>query len=188
MKEKRHLTPEGLLEIVKLKASLNLGLTDTLKLAFPYISGTSRPLVENQQIAHSQWVAGFTSGGEAGHFQVTFSGNRYKGLAFKINQHDRGAGGLELLMRSLIEYWGCGYYYTSQRRGDFKVIKFLHIIEIIIPFFKDNPILGVKALDFEDWCLVAKKVEAGVHKTPEGMIEIENRKSRMNTGRKYLEF
>ena len=58
MKEKRHLTPEGLLEIVKLKASLNLGLTDTLKLAFPYISGTSRPLVENQQIAHSQWVAG----------------------------------------------------------------------------------------------------------------------------------
>ena len=46
---------------------------------------------------------------EAGHFQVTFSGNRYKGLAFKINQHDlnpRRLAGVfdELLMRSLIEY------------------------------------------------------------------------------------
>ena len=62
MKDKQHLTPEGLLEIVKLRASLNLGLTDTLKSAFPNICATPRLQVTDQKIAHSQWVAGFTTG------------------------------------------------------------------------------------------------------------------------------
>ena len=54
MKDKQHLTPEGLLEIVKLRASLNLGLTDTLKSAFPNICATPRLQVTDQKIAHSQ--------------------------------------------------------------------------------------------------------------------------------------
>jgi hypothetical protein len=33
---------------------------------------------------------------------------------------------------------------------DFKVTKFSDITEIIIPFFINNPILGVKSLDFKD--------------------------------------
>jgi len=90
-------------------------------------------------------------------------------------------------MISFIEYWGCGYYYSSLERGDFKVTKFSLITEIIIPFFKENPILGVKALDFQDWCLVAEKVVAGVHKTPEGLSEIRKIKNRMNSGRKFTD-
>lgn len=178
MKDKQHLTPEGLLEIVKLRASLNLGLTDTLKSAFPDICATPRPQVVDQKIAHSQWVAGFTTG--EGNFQVKFSNGCYNGLVFKLNQHDRE----EQLMKSLIDYWGCGYYYPSEGRGDFKVTKFSHITEIIIPFFKENSILGVKYMDFEDWCLVAEKIKKGVHRTPEGMAEILRIKNRMNTGRK----
>ena len=38
---------------------------------------------------------------------------------------------------------------------DFKVTKFSDITEIIISFFINNPILGVKSWDFKDWCLVA---------------------------------
>jgi hypothetical protein len=53
-------------------------------------------------------------------------------------------------MVSFIEFFGCGYYYPSEGRGDFKVQSFSSIKEIIIPFFKKNPILGVKALDFQD--------------------------------------
>lgn len=109
MKQKQHLTQEGLLNIVKLRASLNLGLTDVLKSAFPDICATTRPQVTDQKIPHSQWVAGFTSG--EGHFQVAFAKNRYSHLTFKINQHDRD----EHLMKSLIEYWGCGNYYPSEK-------------------------------------------------------------------------
>lgn len=116
MKDKQHLTPSrsaGLLEIVKLRTSLNLGLTDTLKSAFPNICATPRLQVTDQKIAHSQWVAGFTTG--EGNFQVKFSNGCYNGLAFKLNQHDRD----EQLMKSLIDYWGCGYYYSSEGRGGF---------------------------------------------------------------------
>ena len=126
MKQKQHLTQEGLLNIVKLRASsraqrgspartfgtaqdLNLGLTDVLKSAFPDICATTRPQVTDQKIPHSQWVAGFTSG--EGHFQVALAKNRYSHLTFKINQHDRD----EHLMKSLIEYWGCGNYYPSEK-------------------------------------------------------------------------
>ena len=68
--------------------------------------------------------------------------------------------------------------------GDFKVTKFSHITEIIIPFFKENLILGAKSKDFLDWCLVAEKIKKGVHRTPEGVAEILCIKNRMNTGRK----
>lgn len=178
MLKKEHLTDEGLLEIVKLRASLNLGLTEALKLAFPDIGVINRPIVIDQKVPHPQWMAGFTSG--EGNFQVVIKDGQYKGLAFKINQHERD----EQLIRSFISYFGCGNYYSGNGRGDFKVTKFRDISSIIVPFFKENPIVGIKSLDFEDWCLVVQKVEVGIHRTPESALEICKIKGRMNTGRK----
>ena len=63
IKSKKHLTPEGLNEIVSIRASLNLGLTPALKIAFPDITPVSRPLVEDKRISDLYWIAGFTSGG-----------------------------------------------------------------------------------------------------------------------------
>jgi len=45
IKSKRHLTVEGLQEIVNLKASLNLGLSDDLKAAFPNTVPVFRPKI-----------------------------------------------------------------------------------------------------------------------------------------------
>ena len=39
---KEHLNKEGLLKIVSLKASLNLGLSEQMKLAFPNVIPTAR--------------------------------------------------------------------------------------------------------------------------------------------------
>ena len=86
---KEHLTMKGLQKIVSLKASINLGLNDELKAAFPDTVPTLRPLVEsmkiiakakssvNYEIPHTtpasgspqwmkvgQWMAGFVSGGK----------------------------------------------------------------------------------------------------------------------------
>lgn len=98
MQQREHLTVEGLQEIVNLKASLNLGLSNTLKAAFPNTIPTLRPLVENQKIPHSQLVAGFTSGC----FLVALNNGKFKFLLFKITQHSRD----ELLMKNFIEYLG----------------------------------------------------------------------------------
>ena len=48
--QKEHLTNEGLLKIVAIKASMNLGLSDDLKVAFPNIIPPERPLVETKTI------------------------------------------------------------------------------------------------------------------------------------------
>jgi len=54
MQRREHLTTSGLQEIIKLRASLNLGLSDELKAAFPKIIPANKPKVENQIIPHPQ--------------------------------------------------------------------------------------------------------------------------------------
>ena len=49
-----HLTMEGLKKIISIKASMNKGLPDGLKEAFPDIIPVARPLVKNQSIPDPQ--------------------------------------------------------------------------------------------------------------------------------------
>jgi len=65
----------------------------------------------------------------------------------------------------------------------FKVTKFSVLNEIIIPFFIKNPILGVKSLDFNDWCLVSDIVNKKEHKLEEGVLKIIETQRGMNRGR-----
>lgn len=50
VKGKEHLTPEGLQKIVNIKASINLGLSEKLRVAFPETIPVARPLVIDQEI------------------------------------------------------------------------------------------------------------------------------------------
>jgi hypothetical protein len=49
-----HLSAKGLQEIVNIKASLNLGLSDSFKTIFPNTLPVTRPLIENITIAHPE--------------------------------------------------------------------------------------------------------------------------------------
>lgn len=62
MNNKEHLTDSGLNQIVSIKASVNKGLSDELRGAFPQCIPVMRPIVANAQIPHPKWIAGFTSG------------------------------------------------------------------------------------------------------------------------------
>jgi hypothetical protein len=53
IKEKEHLTMEGLRKIVAIKASMNLGLSYELKAFLPGIISISRPLVNNSVVPDS---------------------------------------------------------------------------------------------------------------------------------------
>jgi len=66
---------------------------------------------------------------------------------------------------------------------DLKITKFSDINDIIIPFFINNPILGVKSLDFKDWCLVSEIVKKREHKLEESSIKIKDIQRGMNRGR-----
>jgi len=50
IQNKDHLSREGFKKILSIKASMNLGLSDELKLAFPDVSPVSRPLPLDKSI------------------------------------------------------------------------------------------------------------------------------------------
>jgi len=54
MHRKGHFTSEGLQEIINIRASLNLGLTMSLKEAFPDTLPVVRPLVKDQIIPYPE--------------------------------------------------------------------------------------------------------------------------------------
>jgi len=115
---------------------MNNGLSSELEAAFPDIVAVSRPKVEFTEIPDPNWLVGSAPYGGEGSFFVAIIKSKTKKrgyqvcLKFSITQHTRDAE----LMRSFIEYLGCGrleeYHQDSVQ---FTVTKFSDISEKIIP-------------------------------------------------------
>ncbi len=184
VKNKNHLTQDGLNKIISIKYSMNFGLGNELKLAFPDINPIIRPKISNNLIQNPNWLSGFVSG--EGNFTVNITNSKTKVgkqvmLMFNISQHSRDAE----LLQNICNYLECGKYYPSSKRkeGILTVTKFSDIDLKIIPFFKDYPVIGIKSLDFEDFCKVKELMKSKEHLTKEGLKKIEKLKSIMNTKR-----
>jgi len=192
MQRGEHQTYVGVRDIVKLKSALNLGLTDKLRKEFDITSEEEKAAalykgeLGNEQLSiNAQWIVGFTSG--EGNFMI---GLRKEGklgkipqLRFQLTQHSRD----EELFRRLALYFGCGKVYVRNSNGrqavEFTVQNFSEIIEIIIPLLRDNPIMGIKALDFADWCAAGEIMKVKGHLTQEGLDQICKLKALMNQER-----
>lgn len=59
MNNKEHLNKEGFNKILSLRASLNLGLSEALKLEFPDVTPAVRSKVFTQDIPNPNWLTGF---------------------------------------------------------------------------------------------------------------------------------
>ena len=181
-----HLTLPGLQKIVAIKASMNWGLSDELKESFPdqLLTPTPRSLVINQNIEDPNWLAGFTAG--EGSFLCTIYKSKTKlgkavTLCFKLTQHARD----EKLIRSLVEYLGCGKVYVYKEVVEFKITKLDDLSEKIIPFFQRTPIKGVKLLDYLDFVKVIELMKNKDHLTRSGLDEISEIQAGMNQRRKF---
>nr|QDG01242.1 LAGLIDADG endonuclease [Scytalidium sp.] len=185
--DREHLTPEGLRKIISIKASMNNGLSEQLKEAFnTYGDGiipAVRPIKENVHIDNPQWLAGFSSGEGSFGVKIRNSKDNSKAvveLIFQINQHVRD----KQLITYIAEYLGCGNIYKhSVNAVVYRVSKRSDLTEIIIPFFEKYPILGIKALDFKDFCFISELIKNQVHHNKEGIDQILRIKSKMNSGR-----
>ena len=176
-------------KIVAIRASLNRGWTSVLKASFPNIVPVTRPSVVNNQVPHPQWIAGFTSG--EGCFIIKTSVNRKSKLGygvqllFQITQDGRD----ELLMGSLVTYFGCGRVVKNVEHNlnkvNFHVTKFSDIRDKIIPFFRQHNILGEKLYNFEDWCRAGEIIKNKEHLTKEGLDQIFKIKAGTNKGRSF---
>ena len=164
---------------------MNRGLSGKLKSAFPGVVPVVIPLVENQKIEDPHWLAGFASAEGCFYINILKSQSSSIGfqviLVYVITQHIRD----ENLIISFIEYLKCGYIKKAKTKPNelkYVVTKLDDIVNIIIPFFQKFPIIGVKELDFSDWCKVAELIKNKANLTKDGLDKIHQIKAGMNRG------
>ena len=214
IENKEHLTVEGLNKIINIKAAMNPlggGLSDFLKNEFAHLkiyspahgveipdiceANSSLNLVSGayavEKIPDPNWISGFVTG--EGSFDANITKTTSKlgyrvQLRFRISQHNRDVKLMELIAKYLV-----GFYYNKDKiykypKQDAVCLNVSSLSEInnkIIPFFKQNPILGAKSIDYLDWLKIAKLMNNGKHLTIDGLEEIRNIKSKMNSFRNY---
>lgn len=182
---KEHLSKKGFTKILSLKASLNNGLSSQLDTAFPDIIPQFRPEVLTQPIKDPQWVAGFTEGDGCFNVSVRKSNSTKSGvqviLRYQVTQHIRDS----VLVHNFVEFFGCGNHTVRSNKiaCDFVVSKFSDICKIIIPFFDNYPLFGVKAQNYADFKKAAEIIKVKGHLTDSGLEEIQKIKVGMNSGR-----
>ena len=197
IKEKAHLTEEGLLKIVSLKANLNKGLSKELLEAFPNIEILDRLEYKFKGIPDPLWVSGFATG------DSTFSVSIEKGTT-KLGKRVRLIFGTCLHIREKDLLIGISKYFNnlylssneinkenSIHCNESKNIALLQIKSIsdinkkVIPFFTKYPILGIKSLDFEDFKKIAELVKNKEHLKIDGLNKIMKIVDRMNLDREW---
>jgi hypothetical protein len=184
MNDSKHLTKEGLNEILSLKASMNKGLNEKLKKDFNIVA-IQRPLVESSARLTDDWLAGFVEG-EACFLCLVRKNLKHKigyqvTLSFTLGQHIRDL----ILITKIKDYLGLGIIYknnsvvilTITRKSD---------IDNLITILKGK-LLGAKLQDFvrSDFVKIQEIIDSGLHKSNEGLENILKIKNRMNKGRKY---
>ena len=183
---KAHLTVEGLNQIVNIKASMNLGLSNMLKSVFDGYTPVERPVINYNVILDPNWISGFVSA--EGNFDVRIPSTNSKlgyrvQLRFRISQHSRDLK----LMEKIVEYFGSGkiYKYGGKSAVSLTIVDFTDITNTIVPFFNKNPIIGIKFYDYLDWCKIHSLMNNRSHFTVEGINSIRKIKSGMNIGRSF---
>lgn len=182
MKNKKHLNPNGLQEIINIKATSNLGLNNTIKESFPNTSPVVRPVVVPRDIS-PYWMAGFVSGD--GGFNIALGrvrvGSNRRGirLFFIITQHVKDTR----LINSFKEYFNCGGFISSKNAIVYRVTDQVSVSKVIIPFFTKYNVQGKKYDDFTNWVKISNLIDNKEHLTQSGYEKIINIKGLMNKSR-----
>ena len=196
IENKEHLTMEAV------KASMNNGLSDVLKVAFPGIVPVNRDKIPiSVSSINPYWLAGFVlffltlflseitkkKLGE-GCFLVSIKASKTTSLKkavqlkFKICQHKRD----EQLLINIVDFLGFGRIYKVNEAGiEILVTKFTDIINLLA-LFKEYPLQGAKSKDWLDFCTIVELMQNKAHLSASGLDQICKIKAGMNTGRELL--
>lgn len=178
MNMKQHLDQSGFLSILSYYASINRGMSPTVKLAFPDIIPVPRPIVTLPENLNPYWVSGFSAGDGGFSLGIRSSNNKVY-YSFHIAQHNRDLALLELF----IKFFNCGVVYNrpSMDRCDFIVQSKDHLCNVIIPHFLNYPLESIKMLDFLDFQRGMDIIHSG--NIDSRMDDLRNIISNLNTKR-----
>lgn len=127
----------------------------------------------------SQWIVGFVDG-EA-YFNIDITENKtcktgYQVLPeFVIIQHEREVN----LLHAIKSFFGCGVVRRDHAdRMCFRVRKFEHLSDIILPFFEKHHLKSLKKVEFLKFRKVILLMKEDKHLRLEGLEEIQNIKAK----------
>ena len=96
----------------------------------------------------------------------------------------------------LLQYFGCGRIVENRHRDDyrssslrFSVKRRRELVEIVVPFFEEDPLRAAKQLDFEQWARILRLMQGGAHLTEPGLAGIAREPEQMTrrSRSRYLE-
>ena len=153
---------------------------------------------DNQQErpGSEEWIVGFVDG--EGCFSISVVRNATCALGWQV-QHEFAVTQASP-SRAALEYvrdvLGCGRIVEQLRHDDhrspllrFSVKRRSDLVSIVVPFFNEHPLRTAKRLDFERFAHVLQLMEAGAHRTKEGLVVIASVTEEMNRRQRsrYLE-
>ena len=158
--------------------------------------GSDNPVgADNQQerLIQLGWVIGFVDG--EGCFSISFVrqqdgvGRRgYKlgyqvAARFVVSQGARSVAALE----ELEEFFQVGKVYGNHRHDNHREHMHQYVVsdrwdllETVVPFFERFPLRSAKREDFTKFAHVLRMMDAGLHLTPQGLVEIAEITETMN--------
>lgn len=179
----RDYSPENILKVAAIKASINKGLSDQLKKEFYDLVPVLRPKANNNLIPDPFWLTGFIEGEDCFFIDISKAARTKLGeracAVFQITQHVQD---IELLQTILL-FLGCGRLnkFSGKEFVNIIVTKFAEIEGKILPFLGKYPISGNKLLDYLDFKKVVELMRSKDHLTEEGLAKIKAIKAGMNT-------
>ena len=179
VKNKEHLTEEGIQKIISLKSALNKGLSESLKLAFPTVPVMDRPVyTASSDPLNPQWVSGFIDGD--GSFTVSIEPKTgYVNLRLVIGLNHRESP----LIQKISEFFGgIGRisFSSNQQAVYYTVGNIKDLSSIILSHFDTYELQGNKNNNYIIWKEILVKVVSKAHLTKEGLKEINELRSKLN--------
>lgn len=153
VENKEHLTIDGLNQIVNLKTSMNLGLSDMLKYKFINHISVIRPTIEGFLNLDPWWIVGFINA--EGCFDIHIGKSASHSLDYKvqlrlrISQHIRDLK----IIESLLNTFNCGrlYKYPNGKAVVITIVKFNDLTNNILPLLDSHNLDGTKLQDYYSW-------------------------------------
>jgi LAGLIDADG endonuclease len=208
IKNKKHITVEGMNNIVSFKGIINHGNSEELKLSLPDAISLIRPsyssLCNMDAKLDPYWISGFIEGD--GSFIIKLKSTPSKLIPLPLALQPKGAEppplwegegkglsasavisiGLDireepLLYKIKIFFNSFGSVYSSQSRGvvELKIFKLQDLLTII-PHFEKYPLIGFKSYNFGIWKEIVFLISEKAHRTFEGIQKIKALKNKLN--------
>ncbi len=131
----------------------------------------------------AQWITGFVDGEGCFHVGINPHKEMTAGFQvlpeFTVVQHERDVQ----VLHALKAYFGCGV--VRKNHGDrmaYRVRSKQHLLEHIVPFFVKHSLKTKMNVDFRKFRRILLMMEADVHLTPDGVVEIRKIRDKMNRG------